>query len=209
MKLISSPTNLFYSLPGRPRPFSLPHHSPSPPIPQPHSPSCISGFNTNPQRPDCAYNTPWIDKPLISSLSSLSKHPGFEGFFFSDLSLRSRSLPCGEAKPKAHIWRLVRGSRAALTGSNVEAWSSGNRALDMYRLGRRDEPQQLLMDVSLSRSYRGCSSCLAGFLCMWKFCSLLFLKVPGRVVMCRPQDIGRCKQEPWNERNGGQFSHNG
>lgn len=169
MKLISSKTNLFYSLPRRPSPFSLPHHSSPPPIPQPHSPSCISGFNTNPRRPDCAYNTPWIDKPLISSLSSLSKHPGFEVFFFfflSDLSLRSRSLPCGEAKPKAHIWRPVRESRAELTGSNVEAWSSGNRALRMYRLGRRDETHQLFMDVSLSRSYRGCISCLVGFLCM-------------------------------------------
>lgn len=131
MKLISSKTNLFSSLPWRPSPFSLPHHSPSPPIPQPHSPSCISGFNTNPQRPDCAYNTPWIDKPLISSLSSLSKHPGFEVFFLSFFltSLWGPGLfPVEKTNPK-----LTSGDRSerAVRSWQDQTWRHGAQGIEL------------------------------------------------------------------------------
>lgn len=108
--------------------------------PTPHSPtpfSCIFGSNTNPQRPDCAYNPPWIDKPLISSLSPLPKDPGFEFFFLTSL-WGSGFFPVEEPDPK-----LSSGDpseRAVPSWQDQKAPSSGNSAPSyMFRWQRRYE----------------------------------------------------------------------
>ncbi len=49
------------------------------------SPSYLFSVNTNSQRPDCAYNPPRLDKPLISSLSLPPEDPGFEFLFLTSL----------------------------------------------------------------------------------------------------------------------------
>lgn len=139
MELISSKANLFSSLPPsetRPHlasPQTRTFSRPPPSIPHPHSPPCISGFNTNPQRPDCAYNTPWIDKPLISSLSSLSKHPGFEFFFFSP-RFSSSCRPLFEVQVSSLRRSQTQSSHLATRprepkDQTHEAWGWGNRAL--------------------------------------------------------------------------------
>lgn len=90
MKLISSKSNLFILLPRGPAPSYCPI-SPSflPPLIL-HSLllvslSCVFSFNANPQRPDCAYNPPWLDKPPISRVSTFPKDPGFEFLFLTSL----------------------------------------------------------------------------------------------------------------------------
>lgn len=103
MKLISSKSNLFYSLPQRPSPFLLPHHSSfllSFILPSRFcSRSYLFSFNTNSRRPDCAYNPPWLDKPLISSLSPLPEDPGFEFLFLTSL-WGPGFFPVEESDPK-------------------------------------------------------------------------------------------------------------
>lgn len=138
IRLFSSKVNLFYSLPQKPRPFLLPHHSSHPSTSHLFLfPSCIFGSNTNPQRPDCAYNPPWIDKPLISSLSPIPKDLGF-GFFFLTSLWGWGFYPVETPDPK-----LSSGDpseRAVPSWQDQKALSSGNSApAYMFRRQRRYE----------------------------------------------------------------------
>lgn len=117
-------------------------------------PKSIRSLNAN---PTVHISHHGLISSLISSLSSLPEEPGFE-FFLSDLSLRSRFLPCGacrQSRPTALTWWPTLENQARLTGSKAQAWSPGNRALHMLRLERGTRPcsSNVLLSLNASDGY--------------------------------------------------------